>query len=114
MEQFEEGKPSEVFKARQIVFLAEVTEALRTQEKLFGLTLRMDVTRDMYNVTRRVVAFEHGEEVTTQNGDGRGSHGVYVHPLTGTPRDVAWSIAISRKSHQRQKLEAAKKIEIKE
>lgn len=87
MTQYMEATHSEVEDARQIVFLADVQQALQVQQKIRGLSLRMTVTEKGMNTDRRVEAIDEQARPATRDG------GVYVHPIHGSPEGVAYMIA---------------------
>lgn len=95
--------------ARAMVFLDKVQRALQENEKVWDLTLRLQVVPNSFGGNSWYVIAENrnGEEVTSQDCDNKGQHGEYVHPWNGTgePELVAKSLRVARYWFNKRKAE---------
>lgn len=98
MKTYSEPTYLELEDAQALVFLDAVKTALTNVERVHGLTLTLTVNdRDRYgNRERRVIAHDRNGDVV---GDEKGT---YVHPRTGDPTGVAWSIAINYRAARKR------------
>ena len=111
----EASHPSVLEQARATVFLADVQEALRKEQRVYDLELHLEVVRgeNHYNSSGCwyiIAKNREGEEVTSQNANNMGQHGEHVHPWNGTgePELVASSLRMARYWFNEKKAQAKK------
>lgn len=101
--EYEEASIPEILEqARAMTFLADVQHALQMREKVWDLSLRLQVVPNSFGGSDPnwyiIAENRDGEEVTSQNANNKGQHGEHVHPWNGTgePEMVASSLKVAR------------------